>query len=156
VGQCSICASEVQSELEGLANQALRGDISWREAARLGGLTHPAGLQNHMEKHYISDVEVMEAEVQTTLEQKVVEAKGNLMADFDNQPPDVQALRLVAAHNLDGLLTSKPSQAHLMAALKAVHEIQGLKTENQLLLAFANRKFNKAVTASPAPALTRG
>lgn len=96
-----------------------------------------------MDRHYVSEVEVLEAQVTESLEGLIAQARLDILQEAAGAQPDAKAALLVVVHNLDGLLGTKPSQGSLLAALKAVHEIQGMKTENQLLLAFAARKFKQ-------------
>lgn len=145
--KCLVCASDQQEFLENLGNKALGGSLSWREAARLGELSHPRGLQNHMEKHYVAQAEVVEAEVKSTLEGLISNTQASLMVDYEHAPPDVQALILTVVHNLGGLEATKPSQGHLLDAIKKAHEIVGLKTQNQLMLEYAKKQFGGAKKA---------
>lgn len=51
---CATCGSPERAKLEALGSAALRGEMSWREAARQGDLSHHAGLKAHMVRHVVS------------------------------------------------------------------------------------------------------
>lgn len=56
-------------------------------------------------------------------------------------PADLKPLYLSAIHNLRGLAATSPSQQHLQTALKAIHEITGMKMDQQLMLQFGMARF---------------
>lgn len=62
-------------------------------------------------------------------------------------PPDAKPMYLAAIHNLRGLLATKPSQQHLMQALKTIQEMTGMKQEHRMMLSFASAMFREL----PAP-----
>jgi len=53
----------------------------------------------------------------------------------------VKPLYATAIRNLRGLMETKPSQQHLIAALKGIHEITGMRMEQQMMLAFGQKMF---------------
>lgn len=56
-------------------------------------------------------------------------------------PADLKPLYLSAIHNLRGLAATSPSQQHLQNALKSIHEITGMKMNQQLMLQFGMARF---------------
>jgi hypothetical protein len=137
MASCSICTADNQEELEELGRQALAGSLSWREAARQGGIKYAVPLTAHMEKHYVdplaSHAEANESTYEALLQQAVTELQGEMAF----AAPDVKALYAVAIANLIGLKDTKPSQQHLINALKAIQEVTGMKAENRHLLDYS-------------------
>lgn len=148
---CSICTADNLEELEQLGLAAQNGDISWRSAARDGGLNHHAKLQNHMERHYVDPFEVDVNDFAVELTEEVLRTKRLLLEKSRMAPVDVRPLYLTAIHNLDKLEQTKPSQQVLVAALKTITEMTGMKMEQQLMVEFAKYAFNPELDqASPA------
>jgi hypothetical protein len=141
---CVTCESDDREFLEGLGERALRGEISWREAARQAGLTRHQGLQNHMEVHWVDPVTTALNEAEAEMDDLVREAMTALADQFRVASPEVKPLLLVAMKNLEGLQDTKPSQQHLINALKTVQDITGMKAETRLMLDFANAMFGQA------------
>jgi len=72
-----------------------------------------------------------------------LEARQGLLEQFSFAPADVKPLILVAIQNLDGLRHTKASQQQLIAALKTVQEMTGMKNEQRMLLGFAKAMFGE-------------
>lgn len=142
--KCSICNSERKDELEAIGLAAVDGRISWREAARQGDLTHGQGLKNHMESHYESALDQVVAELEQELQDEFAETERELLENLRLAPAEVKPLYLLAIRNLRGVMETKPSQQHLIAALKGIHEITGMRQEQQMLLAFGRKMFGGA------------
>lgn len=140
---CKVCEADNRDvlELEGLA--AVRGDQSWRFTANKLGWSHHASLKNHMEKHYQPpELEGdLTSEIEEQLRRQIQATELELLTNATNAPPEVAALYLAAARNLRGLAETKPSQQMLVASLKGIHEITGMKMGQQMLLAFARAQF---------------
>lgn len=141
--QCSICEHENGVELEVYGRQALDGTISWREAARRGDLTHAQGLKNHMERHFVSETDKVHAHLDDVLGVELAQTETELIEKLRLAPAEVKPLYATAIRNLRGLLETKPSQQHLIAALKGIHEITGMRMEQQMMLAFGAKMFGE-------------
>jgi hypothetical protein len=128
-------------ELESLGRQALSGDISWREAARRADLSHAQGLKNHMERHFTSESEKAFSELDDALGLELAAIESELLEKLRMAPTEVKPLYATAIRNLRGLMETKPSQQHLIAALKGIHEITGMRMEQQMMLAFGQKMF---------------
>lgn len=149
VNTCSICNHEDADRLEDLGQQALDGAISWRQAARDGGLPHHQSLKNHMEKHY-AQPPTTEEEAMSAVESDINLAVEELLELARLAPAEVRPFYLAAARNLAGLLETKPSQQHLIQSLKAVHEVTGMKMEQRLMLEFAQAQFGLGASEASA------
>lgn len=138
--RCTVCNADNRDFLEELGQQALDGATSWRAATRDAGLTSHQSFKNHMEKHYAtpstSEELVMEG-MTGALATMVEELKANARL----APPEIAPFYAVAIRNLAGLEETKPSQQHLIQALKAIHEVTGMKMEQRLMLEFAKHQF---------------
>jgi hypothetical protein len=146
---CKTCESPNQEECEAVGLLAESGDISWAEAARRLDLTHPKGLQNHMANHYVAPPTEMEgamSDFDTLLAGSIEE----LMDQMRIAPPEVKPFYAVAIQNLRGIGETKPSQQHLINALKGIHEVTGMRMEQRLLLDFASHHFNAMGAATKA------
>jgi hypothetical protein len=141
--QCSICEHENSAELEVYGRQATDGAISWREAARLGNLTHAQGLKNHMERHFVTETDKVHAHMDDVLGMELAKTEQELIEKMRLSPAEVKPLYATAIRNLRGLLETKPSQQHLIAALKGIHEITGMRMEQQMMLAFGAKMFGE-------------
>lgn len=141
--QCSICEHVNSAELEVYGRQALEGAISWREAARRGDLTHAQGLKNHMEKHFVSETAKVQSQLDDVLGLELAATEAELIEKMRVAPAEVKPLYATAIRNLRGLLETKPSQQHLIAALKGIHEITGMRMEQQMMLAFGAKMFGE-------------
>jgi hypothetical protein len=128
-------------ELEALGRAAKDGIISWRQAAKDGGLTHHQGLKNHMERHWNSPVDKIIASLDDELTVELAKVETELLEKLRMSPTEVKPLYATAIRNLRGLMETKPSQQHLIAALKGIHEITGMRMEQQMLLSFGQRMF---------------
>jgi hypothetical protein len=142
---------------EAIGMDALGERISWREAGRRADCLGRS-LQTHMEKHYIA---AALAEHQDEMDRLIAEAKAGLLEQFAIAPPDVKPLVLVALQNLEGLRAMKPSQEHLIKALKTIQEMTGMKNEQRLMLGFAEAMFGRkaipvASTSKKVGALPQG
>lgn len=146
--RCITCLSEKQDELEAIGLQALSGDISWREAGRQADMAHMT-LKNHMEKHYVAAV-IQEAE--DDLDNLIALAVLELKQNMAYAPAEVKPLYAAAIVNLRGLKDTKPSQQHLIQALKTIQELTGMRQEQRLMLTFAEAMF-KSVESTPVKAI---
>lgn len=149
--ECGICTASNQNELEALGVAALKGDKSWAGAAREGGLKHGQALKHHMELHYVDAVERVVEGIREENDLLIADAVKDLQAQMAVAPADVAPLYAVAIHNLRGLQDTKPSQQALTNALKAIHEIQGMKTEQRMLLEFSKHYEPNAIDVTPEP-----
>ena len=152
---CAICAAENRDEVEQEARLCLEGARSWRSAGEATGFRHQQ-VKNHMEKHWMAPAVAVRLEVQdeqdADIQRQVDGAVGELLAEMESQPATLKPMYLAAIHNVKHITDTKPSQQHLVAALKAVHEITGMKMEQRMLLEFGAARFGKklpAVTHSP-------
>lgn len=147
---CLACEAENRDEQEEIALEAVEGRSSWREVSRRLGLTHHQGIKNHMERHYVGpeDPETHFAEL---IEANIIELEEQLAL----APPEIKPFFFMIIHNLRGLHNTKPSQQNLNAALKAIHEVVGMKTQNRLMMDFAIAAFKKQEldTGGSAPVL---
>lgn len=150
MAECSICAADNQEELETLGLQALAGHLSFRQAAIQGGMKYPQSLSTHMKKHYVGAVEQRAAEVASGYDALVNESVMELQREMSFAPPELKPLYAVAIQNLVGLRETKPSQQHLIAALKAIYDIRGMKLEQALLLDYAKNFAIEAPSAQRA------
>jgi len=138
---CAVCTSKDQREIEEVGLKALSGEISWREAARQTELTH-ANLKRHMENDYVARVW---REEKTEFGELVESVEASLKVYLRTVPDDTKPLVLIAIHNLRGLEDTPVSQKNLIDTLKTVQQMTGLKTENRLMLQFAQQMgANKA------------
>ena len=143
MSQCSICEDDNQIEMEAVAKRAVDGLISWREAARQCNLTHAQGLKNHMERHFVSERDNLISALDDELGVALAETETELLEKLRFAPAEVKPLYATAIRNLRGLMETKPSQQHLIAALKGIHEITGMRMEQQMLLAFGQKMFGE-------------
>lgn len=140
MAMCVVCQSPERESIEALGLQAAKGELSWSEAARQAGLSTHKRLQNHMGRHY---TEAMSAEVEDSLDQMIAVAISELNDQFLMAPPEVKPLYAAAIVNLRGLKSTNPSQQHLIMALRTIQELTGMKQEQRLMLAFAERMFQQ-------------
>lgn len=148
---CKTCLADNQEEQEALGLLAMSGEISWREAVRRLGLGHHAPLQNHMRQHYVV---ARQAEVEDDFDKLVKEATADLMTQFSLAPPEVKPLILAAIHNIRELRDTKPSQQHLIMALKTIQEMTGMKQEQRMMLLFAEKMFGEVASTEDLPQLS--
>lgn len=135
---CQVCLHDDRDALEALGRRALTDPTySWRQASRDTSVPHMS-LKNHMERHFVAD---HEAQAQEALTEDVADTLRNLRRNAALAPTEVQPLYFVAIRNLEGLMDTKPSQQHLLAAIKAIHEVTGMRNEQRILLAFAAEHF---------------
>lgn len=147
--ECKVCTALDMDEQEELGLLALRGELSWAEVARRLDLPNIKGIQNHMKRHYIpppSDDDLLKEELEPLVQQSIDE----LTEQMSMVPPEVKPFYLAAIKNLRGLHETKPSQQHLLMALKNIHEVTGMKMEQQLMLEFARAKFGVGGKAAKA------
>lgn len=127
----------------------MQGKRSWRSATRDGELKYLGPLKNHMEKHFTAPGEVVLREMSSQYDSLVSDSVQELQQEMMLAPPELKPLYAVAIQNLVGLKETKPSQQHLIQALKAIHEIRGMKMEQQLLLEYS-KHFAIDVASQPA------
>lgn len=147
---CKTCLADNQSEQEAMGLLAMAGEISWREAVRRLGLNHHAPLQNHMRNHYVV---AQQQVVDDDFDKLVAEATADLQQQFVLAPPEVKPLILAAIHNIRELRSTKPSQQHLIMALKTIQEMTGMKQEQRMMLLFAEKMFGEVPSAEDLPQL---
>lgn len=151
IQRCSICQNSDVGIINSYGLKASHGDLTWAEAARQAGLTggKPAmKLRKHMENHYVN---VAATEVGEALDRMILEGVAALEEQFSMAPPEVKPLYAAAILNLRGLKDTKPSQQHLILALRTIQELTGMKSEQRILMAFAQRMFKEVGTgAQPA------
>lgn len=138
--RCTVCNADNRDFLEELGQQALDGAISWRAATREGGLPSHQSFKNHMEKHFAAPPSTEDV-VMDALGGDIAGMVEELKAQARIAPPEVAPLYAVAIRNLAGLEETKPSQQHLIQALKAIQEVTGMKMEQRLMLEFARHQF---------------
>lgn len=146
--RCSICNHDERDRLEELGQQALDGAISWRAAARDGDLSHHQSLKNHMEKHYAlppSEEELLMGAVS----EDIAEMIEGLKQQARIAPPEIAPFYAIAIRNLAAIENTAPSQQHLIQALKAIHEVTGMKMEQRLMLEFAKASFGSFSEPEP-------
>lgn len=144
--RCAPCNADNRDEQEALGVRAMNGELSWRAAATELGLTHGAGLKNHMEKHYVLPTRQATGHDYDVL---IADSVEDLKAQMAVAPPELKPLYAVAIQNLVGLADTKPSQAHLIAAIKAIQEVTGMKMEQQMLLQYARHMEFEPPKAKP-------
>lgn len=153
---CKICLHDERDAIEEVALRATLGEMSWRAVAKEAGLSHHQSLQNHMQKHYVAPVA---PQVQALTAPDTNDLMADSIQELKEQmriaPPEVKPLYAVAIKNLAGLNETKPSQQHLIQALKSIHEITGMRMEQRMMLQFAEQMFGE-VGAAPAAALDSG
>lgn len=147
---CKTCLAENQDEMEAVALRAMTGEISWREVARQLGLTHHSTIKNHMEQHYVVHQQRV---VEDDMSRYIEEAVQDLLSKFAVSPPEVKPLILAAIHNVRELRDTKPSQQHLIMALKAIEEMTGMKQEQRMMLLFAEKMFGEVAAPEDLPVL---
>jgi hypothetical protein len=148
---CGICAREDMEDLEQfcLENaQEFGGELSWRKTAEELGLSHANSLTNHMRRHFVAPSVSVERALEGEWERQVQTLEAELYEAANHAPPEVRPLYLVAIRNLRGLLETKPSQQNLTQALKAIHEITGMKMEQKLMLEYAKTRFGGELPAA--------
>lgn len=140
---CNICKADNRDDIEALGVAALAKKMSWTAAAKEGGVPAYKSLQNHMEKHFTSEVAGSQEEtdefqllVNETYEAIVAEAK--LTPD-----PHRRSELLEEAHNLKGLPHTKPSQEHLQRIRKERREAAKTATQMELMVAFGAQAFRQ-------------
>lgn len=140
MNSCGICNSPQLEEIEQLGQEALSGDRSWRSVQMAVGWYHHTPIKNHMEKHWVAPASPQEqalSEWETLVADTIVE----LAEQLRFAPTEVKPFYLVAIQNLKSLDLTKPSQNNLITALKAIHEVTGMKMEQQMMLGFARAMF---------------
>lgn len=137
---CRICERDDVETLEEDALPALLGQVTWQSVATKYDLPNIKGLQNHMKRHYIPPP-TAEEEVANALDPLIHQVAKELAEQMAYAPPEVKPFYVVAIQNLRGIKSTKPSQKDLISALKAIHEVTGMKMEQRLMLEFAKHQF---------------
>lgn len=153
--KCITCHHDQKADVEADGVLAIRGTISWAEAARRWGYNNHKTLKRHMENHWKSPEEEGRERAEDELLDTIVSAERELLDLAAVSPPQVKPLYLTAARNMRSLLDTKPSQQNLIAALKTAQEITGMKAQHQLLLAAGEAMFAKAELGAEKPAPKR-
>lgn len=147
---CKVCCADNTEDIELAGLRALSGELSWRAAAREVGWTNFASIKRHMEVHYIA---ARTREVEDDMQKYIEEAVSDLLGQFAIAPPEVKPLLLAAIHNIRELRNTKPSQQHLIQALKTVQEMTGMKQEQRMMLMFAEKMFGEVPSPAELPIL---
>lgn len=137
---CKTCEAHNQEEQEAAGLLALNGEIPWSEVARRFDLPNIKGIQNHMARHYVAPPSEVE-QVLTEFDSLLAESVQELIEQMRVAPAEVKPLYAVAIQNLQGINQTKPSQQHLINALKGIHEVTGMRMEQRLMLDFAKHHF---------------
>lgn len=147
---CRVCTADNQDEVEAVGLKALAGELSWRAAGREVGWSNYASIKTHMERHYVAEqVRVANDD----MDRLIAESVRELQNQFVLAPPEVKPLLLAAIHNVQELRNTKPSQQHLIQALKTVQEMTGMKQEQRMMVLFAKAMFAEVDAPVPAPAI---
>jgi hypothetical protein len=96
-----------------------------------------------MERHYVAATQRAVAGLDDELAATIEE----LTAEMRSAPATIKPLYAVAIQNLKGLADTKASQQNLIVALRTIHEVTGMKQQQNLMLTFARQMFGTA----PAP-----
>lgn len=147
---CSICLADNQEDIEAWGLKAQRGAISWREGAKEANVYHHTALKRHMEAHYEAPVT---AEVVDEFQMALDAAIRELQVAMSSAPPEVKPLYAVAIQNMRVLPDTKGSQQNLISAIKGIHDAVGKRTEQALMMAYAEKMFNEVPAAPPRAAL---
>ncbi len=154
---CNICARDDLAELEEFvvnnAEEFGRGDLSWRRTAIELGLPHATPLTTHMRKHYVPPSAAVEGAIQDQFTETVSALATELLEASKYAPAEVRPLYLVAVRNIQGLQETKPSQQNLTMALKAIHEITGMRVEQKLMIEYARGRFSEEALPAGGPEL---
>lgn len=151
---CKICLADNTDEIEALCLEAVEGRRSWRSVAAELGWSHHAPLKNHMEKHYTTSPSPTQL-ASEALDPLIADTIEELIAQWRLAPPEVKPFYAIAIQNLKGLTDTKPSQQNLVAALKAIHEVTGMKMEQRLMFEFAKHAFPGAAKKVELPQAPR-
>ena len=127
-------------KLETLGRHVIEGKRTWKSVVDEAGLSHHVSLKTHMTKHWVKP-ELESAKALDEVDPLIADAMRELAEAMEMAPLEVKPLYAVAIRNLRGLMETKPSQQSLINALKAIHEITGMKMEQRLMLDFAGRMF---------------
>lgn len=142
---CGICTSDSLDEIEEVGKLCLAGSLSWSKGAERAGLKYYQSFKNHMEKHFVSaaaaQAAAAEDEVLLELQRQIDETSRDLLRSMAGAPAELRPLYATAIRNLREVMETKPSQQHLIAALKTIHEITGMRIEQQMMLQFAQHAF---------------
>lgn len=144
---CGICTSERLDELESLGLEALEGKRSWRSTAQALGLGHHQSLKNHMENHYVAAPSLTDVAVDG-FEALIAKAIEDLIQRMAVAPAELAPMYAVAIQNMRHITLTKPSQQNLVLALKAIHEVTGMKLEQRLMFEFAKHAFPSPTQAA--------
>lgn len=150
---CKICLDPDTALIEEFGREAEAGTYSWREAERrLAARGTPftrRSLVTHMQKHVAAAEEKL---VDDEFDRQIEMAVEDLFRAMRHAPAEVKPMYLAAIRNARGLKDTKPSQQHLIMALKSIQEMTGMKQEQRMMLVFAEAMF-KEVAAKKAPVL---
>lgn len=147
--ECKVCLHPDMETIEAMGLRAEAKEIPWSDivAAYPDDFTHIKGIQNHMQRHYVTP---------PTATDVALEDYDGLLADTIRElqeqaalaPAEVKPFYVIAIQNLKGLDQTKPSQQHLINALKGIHEVTGMKMEQRLMLDFAKHHFGQVGPAA--------
>lgn len=139
---CRVCFDlddDLKEKVESAGAEALRGDRSWNSVSLEFGVTRQS-VKNHMEKHWSAPATPTEVALEG-FDAIVAQTVEELTQQMLMAPPEAKALYAVAITNLVNVKQTKPSQQNLIASLKAIAELTGMKMEQKLMLAFAGKMF---------------
>lgn len=141
---CKCCNLPTQARLELERKGQLAADkfISWAsiqlEFAEYG--ISMKSLRNHCANH----LQRSEAKGTSALAGIIEGAVAELLQAASVAPPDLKPLFAVAAFNLANLEKTQVSQGNLVAALKSIYEITGMKADQRIKLEMARHAFPAA------------
>jgi hypothetical protein len=148
---CNICKADNRDAIEAAGEKATNGQMTWAAAAREFGIPDQRSLQNHMEKHYVSEVVSAVATQRETFEGQVLRTYEELIAEAENEPdPHLRALTLQEAHNTLGIPHTRPSQENLLKTRKQKQDEQAQQNSMSALAWFITKMSHSAV-APPVP-----
>lgn len=147
---CGICTLPNVEVVESAALDALDGSRSWKSLGDEYSINRQS-LKNHMEKHYRATPSLTSLAMEgldPAIAMNIEELQGRMAI----ASPEIKPFYAIAIQNLKGLLETKPSQQNLIAALKAITEVTGMKQSQTLMIEFARHQFNQ-LNVSPPPSL---
>jgi hypothetical protein len=147
VDKCGICQLSNLEDVESAAAPMLTDDhpgVSWSGLEREFGVNRQS-LRTHMLKHYTPPASATESALEG-LDEAIALNIEELQSQMALAPPEIKPFYAIAIQNLRGIGETKASQQNLIQALKAIHEVTGMKMEQRMMLEFARHAFPAAVT----------
>ena len=139
---CSVCINPHREFIEaqlakGMAYRQIIAEVN----AKGGGSLSLSTISYH--KNHVVVVDPFE------------ESQAQLVEDLHREmamaPPTVQPLYMVLIRQLDGIKGMKPSADSVIKAATAIAQITGMRQQQALLLAYADRAFNAGSRPAPTP-----